>query len=361
MISVFLQVAALNFSSNFNVGTMALLFLLHKEIDILKSLSKRIRISFLLIALYALNHITILYSKEKGSVMSLRAAVIPAAGLGSRFLPFTKSVPKEMLPLINKPVIQHIIEEAIDANFPELFIVIGNGKQAIVDYFNPIHNQAAFLKEKDIKLLQDIQANLTAKATINYLLQPQPRGLGHAVFMAHHVIKPDSYFAVLLPDDILVGENPAIGMMAKIAQQENATVIAVQEVPQSIISSYGVIGILKELNPNVYEVSHLVEKPNIEDAPSTLTIVGRYILPQKIFAILESMQKNVTGELELTDAIQKLIENGEKVIAYKIPHQRFDTGTPRGWLEAIIHFGLNDPLYAPNIEKLLTLDHFKKI
>jgi len=290
---------------------------------------------------------------QKGLKMPIRAAVIPAAGLGTRFLPFTKSVPKEMLPLINKPAIQHIVEESVDSHLTELFIIIGNGKGAIVDYFNPIHEQAAFLKEKDRQLLQEVIAARIARSTISYLLQPQPRGLGNAIYMARNVITPDSYFAVLLPDDILVGSHPAIGSMAHIAQKEGATIIAVQEVPQENISSYGVISIKNQLSPDIFEVDRLVEKPKTEDAPSNLAIVGRYILPQKLFAILERTPADAKGEIQLTDAIQQLIQQGEKVLAYKLPHKRFDTGTPRGWLEAIIHFGMNDPNYADEIKTLL--------
>jgi len=293
-------------------------------------------------------------SKHLKGFLMIRAAVIPAAGLGTRFLPFTKSVPKEMLPLINKPAIQHIIEESVDSNLTELFLIIGNGKGAIVDYFNPIHEQAAFLKEKDKQLLQEVISNRIGKSTISYLLQPQPKGLGHAIYMAKNVIPTDSYFAVLLPDDILVGKDPAIGVMADIARKENACVIGVQEVPLEHISSYGVVGIKQKLSNDVFEISHLVEKPKKEDAPSNLAVVGRYILPQKIFDALETVEKQAEGEIQLTDAIQLLIEQGEKVLAYKLPHQRFDTGTPRGWLEAIIHFGLNDPNYAEDIQAVFS-------
>ncbi len=283
----------------------------------------------------------------------IRAAVIPAAGLGTRFLPFTKSVPKEMLPLINKPAIQHIIEEAVEANLPELIIVIGNGKGAIVDYFNPIHEQAAFLKETDIRLLKDALADKISRATISYLLQPQPKGLGHAIFMARNVIHEDNYFAVLLPDDILVGADPAIGTMSKLSEDNEAIVIAVQEVAPEAISSYGVIDVKKQIASDIFEVNRLIEKPAVEEAPSNLAIVGRYILSGEIFGVIDGMQSNVKGELQLTDAIQELIHRGKKVIAYKFPHQRFDTGTPCGWLEAIIHFGLNDPHYAQEIKIFL--------
>jgi UTP--glucose-1-phosphate uridylyltransferase len=272
--------------------------------------------------------------------MKIRTAVIPAAGIGTRFLPLTKAIPKEMIPLIDKPTIQYVVEEALDANLSDLFIVIGKNKQAIVDYFSSPYEYADLLKEEDKKQLEETLENRIAKATIRYLAQPKPLGLGHAILMARTVIEPDNYFSVLLPDDILVGAEPAIGTMAQLAKQNNATIIAVQEIPQEKISAYGVIGIAEQINPDLYEVSYLIEKPQKENAPSNLAIVGRYILPQKLIAILDSMQGN-PGELQLTDAIQKLIETGEKVLAYKIPHQRFDTGTPQGWLEAINHFDLN--------------------
>lgn len=270
--------------------------------------------------------------------MKIRAAVIPAAGIGTRFLPLTKAIPKEMIPLIDKPTIQHVVEEAIDANLSDIFIVIGNNKQVIVNYFSSPYEHADFLKEKDKKQLEEKLENRIAKATIRYLVQPKPLGLGHAILMARTVIEPNSYFSVLLPDDILIGADPAIGTMAQLAEQNNATIIAVQEIPQEKISAYGVIGVADQLNPDLYEVSCLVEKPKKEDAPSNFAIVGRYILPQKIISLLDSMQGN-PGELQLTGAIQKLIDTGEKILAYKIPHKRFDTGTPHGWVEAINHFG----------------------
>jgi len=141
--------------------------------------------------------------------------------------------------------------------------------------------------------------------------------------------------------------------MAQIAEKEHATVIAVQEVPRENISSYGIISIKNQLSPDVFEVDRLIEKPKTEDAPSNFAIVGRYILPQKVFGILENTSADAKGEIQLTDAIQQLMEQGEKVLAYKLPHKRFDAGTPRGWLEAIIHFGMNDPEYADEIRTLL--------
>jgi UTP--glucose-1-phosphate uridylyltransferase len=269
--------------------------------------------------------------------MKIRTVVIPAAGIGTRFLPLTKAIPKEMIPLIDKPTIQHVVEEALDANLSDIFIVIGNNKQTIVDYFSSPYEHDNLLKEEDKRQLKETLENRIAKATIRYLVQPKPLGLGHAILMARTVIEPNSYFSVLLPDDILVGTEPAIGTMAQLAKQNNTTIIAVQEIPQEKISAYGVIGIANQLTPDLYEVSCLVEKPKKEDAPSNLAIVGRYILPQKIIFLLDSMQVN-PGELQLTDAIQKLIETGEKVLAYKIPHKRFDTGTPQGWVEAIGQF-----------------------
>ena len=259
-----------------------------------------------------------------------------------------------MIPIIDKPAIHYIAAEVVDASLQELFIIINSGKHAIVDYFNPAAGKSPYLKEKDLQLLQDVLVKPLEMATISYLIQPEPKGLGHAIYMGRHVIDVDSYFAVLLPDDILVGNSPAIGEMAAIAEQTQSTVIAVQEVPQERISAYGSIKIKEQLSENLFEIDYIVEKPKAEDAPSNLGTVGRYILPYKIFTMLEQIKPDGKGELQLTDAIQKLIEQGEKVLAYKFPQKRFDTGTPPGWLEANIYFGLHDQNFASDINKIIT-------
>jgi len=285
--------------------------------------------------------------------MKIKQAIIPAAGLGTRFLPFTKSVPKEMLPLINKPAIQHIIEETGAAGIFDLSIIIGNGKQAIIDYFAPLNNETSLLKDKDKELLDKTLFDHIRDINLQYIKQPKPLGLGHAIMMAREVIEPESSCAILLPDDILIGQTAAIGEMAQIAEKEQAAVIAVQEVPPKKISSYGIAGIKKQINDTLFEVSNLVEKPKKEDAPSNYAIVGRYVLPHSIFDALDEIKNKATGEIQLTDAIQHLLNNGHKLIAYKFPHKRFDTGTPHGWLEAIIHCALNDHRYAADIKEFL--------
>lgn len=291
-------------------------------------------------------------SSCKAEIPIIKTAVIPAAGLGTRFLPFTKAVPKEMLPLVSKPAIQHIIEELIHSNFSNLNIIVSETKIALKNYFDPSY-EPSFLKEQDRQTIKTMINDCICGTTINYLTQAAPRGTGHAVYMAHELVKPGEYFAVLFPDDILIGDKPAIGMMAEIARQENATVIAVQEVPYEKISAYGVVGIKNQLSPDTYEITSLVEKPKKEDAPSNLAIVGRYILPYTIFPAIEDVAQTSIGEIQLTNAIQLLLDRGEKVIAFKFPHKRLDTGTPRGWLEAIIYVALHDPLYAPDLKKII--------
>lgn len=295
------------------------------------------------------------YAYDQEPQQPIRKAIILAAGLGTRFLPETKAVPKEIIPIFDKPAIHYIAAEAVDAGLQELFIIIGSGKQSIVDYFNP-GARSPFLKEKDLKLIDEVVTKRFAPATINYLIQPQPMGVADAISMGRHAINDGEYFAVLFPDDILVGDSPAIGQMTAIAQQEHATVIAVEEVPYEKISAYGVISIKDQLSENLFEIDRLIEKPKAEEAPSNLAIVGRYILPQKIFAMIEQTPAH-NGEVLLPDVIENLIKHGEKVLAYKFPQKRFDTGTPRGWVKAIIHFGLQDPDCAEEINKMIDNSH----
>lgn len=286
--------------------------------------------------------------------MEITKAVIPAAGIGSRFLPFTKAVPKEMLPLLNKPAIQYIIEESINSAVHNFFLITGKNKQSIANYFDAAPELEMLLKEKNKEgLIANLEKTIRA-AHFTYVRQSEPLGLGHAVMMARHSISPKEYFSILLPDDIIVGKPAALRQLIKIARQERASVIAVQEVPPEIISSYGVISIKKQLTPNLFQVSHLVEKPQQKDAPSNLAVIGRYVLSGKIFKALDEISMYATDELQLTDAISQMIKNNEKVFAYKIQGVRYDVGTPIGWIKAIIGLALQNPHYAPHVRHFLT-------
>jgi len=296
---------------------------------------------------------TIQKNKDKKEDIEITKVVIPAAGFGTRFLPLTKAIPKEMIPVLSKPSIQYGVEECIDSGIRNFFFITGKAKTAIANYFDPHVALDVFLKERNKSGLVDSVDEICKKAHFNYVRQPQALGLGHAVLMAKHSIN-NEFFCVLLPDDIMAckKESPCIGELMKIAKRENASVIAVQEVPMEKVSSYGVVTITKEIEPGVYEISSLVEKPKREDAPSNLAIVGRYVLSDKLFSSLEAIMEDNVGEIQLTDGINHMAQNGEKIIAYKIKGTRYDTGNVFGWLRANIGTALADPMYADYIKNL---------
>ncbi len=284
--------------------------------------------------------------------MDIIKTVIPAAGLGTRFLPATKAVPKEMIPLLNKPGIQYNVEEALHANIKNILMIVSKNKEAIANHFDTDHELETILKERG-KL--DILSNLrkiNKEASFSYIRQSEPAGLGHAIWLARNCINKE-YFAIQLPDEIIISKTPALAQLIKVARQEKATVVGVQEVPMEMASNYGIIGIKKQITPNLFQVSHLVEKPEQKDAPSNLAIIGRYILSHKIFPALESIETDLNGELQFTDAISQMMFNNEKVFAYKIQGTRYDIGNPIGWLKALIGCALQDPLYQPHIRKFL--------
>ncbi len=282
--------------------------------------------------------------KDK-EIMNISKAVIPAAGLGTRCLPLSKAVPKEMMPLVDKPAIQYIIEEGIAAGISEFCIIANDDKQAIRDYFSPNKRLDTFLKEKNLlHLVQDVN-DIIGTTQFSYVPQPEPRGLGHAVLMARDFIG-DEYFGVFLPDEIMDSNVPVMGQLIRIAQEYNANVIGVQEVPKEQVSSYGIIGIKEQLGENLYEVSQLIEKPAVEQAPSNLAIIGRYILSPQLFDALAVTKPGAKGEIQLTDAIAHMLQQGEKVLAYKVQANRFDIGNIPGWLRANYYFAKNNPRYA---------------
>ena len=285
--------------------------------------------------------------------MEITKAIIPAAGLGTAFLPITKAIPKEMLPLLTKPAIQLIVEEGLQSNIANFCMVTRKDKQAIADHFDAHAELESFLKEeKKTNLLADV-AKTMRLAQFAYVRQPQPLGLGHAILMARSLFVEKEYFGIMLPDDIIMGKNPALAQLIAIARQERTSVIAVQEVPRECVSNYGIITVKKQLTPNLFQVGRLVEKPSSKDAPSNLAIIGRYVLSSKIFDALAEEDGYAVNELSLTDGINRMMGNNEKVFAYKVQGMRYDIGTPIGWLKAVISMGLQDPLYAPALKKFL--------
>lgn len=295
--------------------------------------------------------------------MDIKKVVIPAAGIGTRFLPVTKSVPKELIPLINKPAIQFIIEEAIYSQVDNFLVIINRGKESIADYFDSCVNLDLFLKEKNKSHLTSGLEKIINSSCFSYIRQPEQLGLGHAVLMAQNFIGKE-YFGIMLPDDIIFSNinNMALNQLIRVAKQEKASVIAVQEVSPALVSSYGIISIKKQITPNLFQVSNLIEKPDSKNAPSNLAIIGRYVLSNKIFDSLKEVSSIATDEIQLTDGIAHMLKNGEKVFAYKVQGIRYDIGTPIGWIKAIIGTALQNPEYAPHIRKFLnesnTLESF---
>ncbi len=293
-----------------------------------------------------------IYSKnnENGASMNITKAVIPAAGLGTRFLPFTKAVPKEMLPLVNKPAIQNIVEEGIASGIERFFIIANKDKQVIVDHFSYDMKLETTLKERNKFHLLESVDKIIHTAQFDYLEQPEPLGLGHAILMAKPVID-NEYFGIFLPDDIIDSEEPGLKQLIQVAQKYHASVIAVMEVPMEQVSSYGVVAYSTQLEDGVYEITKLVEKPPVEQAPSNLAIIGRYVLSPKIFDSLEATTPGAGGEIQLNDGIADMIQKGERVLAYKIKGTRYDIGQPAGWLQANISFAAKDPQYANAIKQ----------
>jgi UTP--glucose-1-phosphate uridylyltransferase len=283
--------------------------------------------------------------------MKIRKAVIPAAGLGTRFLPVTKSMPKEMLPIIDKPVIHYVVEEAIDAGIEDIIIITGRGKRAIEDYFDAAPELEMRLssqhKEETLKRLKKI----TDFPGIHYIRQKEPNGLGDAILKSEKHIGNEP-FAVLLGDDIIANSDSCIGQLIPIFSRFHASVISIENVLPEKVSSYGIIK-GTAIEPDIFTIEDIIEKPSMELAPSNLGAVGRYIFVPEIFDCLNNTTPGVGNEIQLTDAIRLLLKK-HPVYGYKFKGKRYDTGDKLGYIETIIDFALKDPLLQKNLEKFLT-------
>ncbi|WP_240414713.1 UTP--glucose-1-phosphate uridylyltransferase GalU [Paenibacillus periandrae] len=271
--------------------------------------------------------------------MKIRKAIIPAAGLGTRFLPATKAMPKEMLPIVDKPTIQYIVEEAIESGIEDIIIVTGKGKRAIEDHFdNSFELEHNLMLNGKYKLLSEVQKS-SNMVDIHYIRQKEPKGLGHAVWCARKFIGNEP-FAVLLGDDIVQAETPCLRQMIEKFEERKASIIGIKEVPYEEVSRYGIIN-GEIINDFLYLVSNLIEKPRKEVTPSNLAIMGRYILTPEIFPILEAQETSVGGEIQLTDAISVLTKI-QSVFAYKFNGTRYDVGDKFGFLTTNIEFALQN-------------------
>lgn len=272
---------------------------------------------------------------------SVTKAVFPVAGLGTRFLPATKASPKEMLPVVDKPIIQYAAEEAIAAGINELIFVTGRNKRSIEDHFDKAYELEVELSAKGKNgLLHIVQNVLPETASCVYIRQPEPLGLGHAVLCAKQVVGDDP-FAVLLADDLVRAEPGVLAQMIALYKEHQCSIIGVQTVPPEDTGSYGIVK-GTPLTSRVYKMEGIVEKPLPEKAPSTLAVVGRYILSPRIFSLLETVSHGAGGEIQLTDGIAALLQH-EKVLAYEFSGRRYDCGSKLGYLEATVDHALAHP------------------
>jgi UTP--glucose-1-phosphate uridylyltransferase len=269
-------------------------------------------------------------------------AVFPVAGLGTRFLPATKANPKEMLPIVDKPLIQYAVEEAIAAGITELIFITGRTKRSITDHFDKAYELETELEKKGNTEQLEVVRNIIPKGvTCIYIRQAEPLGLGHAVLCAKPVIE-DQPFAILLPDDLIDdGKRGVTKQLVDKYQQKEKSVIAVENVPKEDVSKYGIIETTKANNNSLYKINSIVEKPLPEEAPSTLGVVGRYVLSPEIFNCLEETPMGAGNEIQLTDAISILLDK-ESVYAYEIEGKRYDCGSKLGYMQASVQYALKD-------------------
>lgn len=269
--------------------------------------------------------------------MKVRKAVIPAAGLGTRFLPATKAQPKEMLPIVDKPTIQYIVEEAVAAGIEDIIIISGRGKRAVEDHFDKSYELENMLRQKNKMGMLEIVESISKLANIYYVRQKEPSGLGHAIYRAKSFIGNEP-FAVMLGDDIVMSKTPCIGQMMKKYDELGNSIIGIQRVAKEEVSSYGVIG-GEKVSDRLHRIKEMVEKPAPEKAPSNLAIMGRYIINPEIFGCIERTKPGKNNEVQLTDALAMLLEN-QDIYGYEFTGDRYDVGNKLGFLIATVEFAL---------------------
>lgn len=284
--------------------------------------------------------------------MRIRKAVFPVAGMGTRFLPATKASAKEMLPIVDKPLIQYAVQEAVSAGAQELIFITGRSKNSIMDHFDKAYELEAELEARGkTKLLETVQDIVPPGVTCIFIRQAEALGLGHAVMCAWPAVGDEDFY-VILADDLIDGRlQPALAQMHRVYQQYGTSVLAVQRVPQEEVGSYGIVE-TQPVGPGLSEIRRMVEKPKPEDAPSNLAVVGRYILTPRIFKLLERTQRGAGGEIQLTDAISAMLHE-QTVLAYEFEGTRYDCGSKLGYLRANVEFGLKHPELASEFKDYL--------
>lgn len=275
----------------------------------------------------------------------IRKAVLPVAGLGTRFLPATKAQPKEMLPVVDKPLVQYAVEEVAASGIPMVIFVTGRGKQAIENHFDVSAELEAELAGRGKESMRKLVRSISGLLRIAYIRQQVPRGLGHAILTARDLVE-DEPFAVLLSDDVIDSEVPVLKQMMAVHEKYQASVVAIQRVPRAVVGNYGIIRAQSVRDDNwqgrLFRVEDMVEKPSLQDAPSNLAVIGRYILTPTIFKALAGIKPGAGGEIQLTDGIKKLLQN-EAVYGFVFEGRRFDAGDKLGFLEATVELALKRP------------------
>jgi UTP--glucose-1-phosphate uridylyltransferase len=283
---------------------------------------------------------------------SVRKAVFPAGGLGTRFLPATKVIPKEMLALVDKPIIQYGVEEALASGIEHVIIVTGRGKSAMEDHFDLSFELDATLERRGKHELLSVSRNVAHMARISYVRQKEPLGLGHAVLCAKDLVG-DEPFAVILPDDVIDANPPCLKQMIDVFAEKRGSVLATMTIDGPAISAYGVLaGSPDKSNARIYNCTGMVEKPKLEDAPSNQAIIGRYVLTPRVFALLEQTKPGAGGEIQLTDGIKALLKE-ENVYGYTFEGKRFDAGDKFGMLQATVEYALKRPEFADKFRSYL--------
>ena len=291
------------------------------------------------------------------SVPPVRKAVFPAAGLGTRFLPATKAQPKEMLVLVDKPVIQYGVEEAVQSGVSNIVIVTGRGKNAIEDHFDVNVELESFLEQRGKKSQLEEIRQITSLIQVSYVRQGEPLGLGHAVLVTKPLVG-DEPFAVILGDDVMDATPPALRQMIDVYERLQGPVIAVERVAREDVPSYGIVAVddTADLGPGVHRITDMVEKPRVDEAPSNLAIIGRYVLTPDIFAELESISADRTGEIQLTNGLRQLLKK-RPIYAVEINGVRHDTGNKLGFLTGVVYFALKRPELAGPFREYLARVH----
>ena len=272
--------------------------------------------------------------------MSVKKCLFPVAGLGTRFLPVTKELAKEMLPLVNRPIISYGVEEALGSGCEEIVMITGRAKRSIENYFDRSFELEDLLLKRGKKKLHDMIIDISNLAEILYIRQREPLGLGHAVMCGEPVCKGE-YFGVILPDDVFIHEEPVLSQLIKVHERLGGSVIALEQVELENVSRYGIVA-STEVEPGIHRITDMVEKPSLHDAPSNYAIMGRYVLSPEIFPILHAQGTGAGGEIQLTDALRTLAKS-EPVWGVVYKGRRFDCGTQKGWLAANVQLALEDP------------------